>query len=101
MDYSIFSEIDITTSCNERFLIYWRPADYYENGERFTKKRQVIQYTTGHRFLPITFDIILEFKKIEKGSRLHLITEERWPLGNIERVPFFSEGDICSIFYRK
>lgn len=101
MDYSIFSEIDISTSCNERFLIYWRLADCYENGERFMKERQVIQYTTGTRLLPITYDVILRFIKLEKGSRLHLVTEEYWPLGNIKEVPFYSDGNICSISCRK
>lgn len=101
MDYSNFSEIDIVTSCNERFLIYWRLADCYENGERFMKERQVIQYTTGLRILPITYDVILRFVKIERGRRLHLVVEEFWPLGDIKEVPFYSDGNIRFISCKK
>ena len=101
MDYTIFSEIDIKTSSNEKFLIYWKNTEYYENNARSIRSRQVIQYITGLRVLPITFDVILEFVKLEKGERLQLILEEYWPLGNIERVAFESRGNIREISYRK
>ncbi len=98
MDYKKFSKIKIKTSCNERFLIYWRLTDHYENGNRLRK--QVLQYTTGLRILPLTFDIIIEFIQIEKGKRLQLLVEERWPL-SVEKVLFKSEGKIRTIEYEK
>lgn len=101
MDYTIFSEIEIITSCNERYLIYWRTADYYDNNNHIMKKRQVIQFATGLRVLPITFEVVLEFVKLEKGSKLHLITEERWPIGDIKKVHFKSSGDVKTIFCKK
>lgn len=101
MDYTIFSEIEVITSCNERFLIYWRLADCYDNDKRIMKKRQVIQYITGLRILPVNFEVILEFVKLEKGSKLHLITEECWPLGNIKKYHFKSSGEVKTISYKK
>jgi len=101
VDFSIFSEIEVLTSCRERFYIYWRVTDCYENGKHFTKERQVVQYITGHRLLPLTYDAILRFARLEKGSRLHLVTEERWPLGNIVEAHLYSKGDVCSILCKK
>jgi len=65
------------------------------------RRRQVIQYITGLRVLPVTFDVILKFVKLEKGERLQLIIEEYWPIGKIEKVLFESKGSIREISYRE
>lgn len=100
MEFTVYSEIEIITCCSERFFIYWRYTDCYDEDVHTMKRRQVIQYTTGLRVLPVTYDAILEFIKLEEGSRLHLLLEERWPLGNIKKVPFMSQGEIKTISFK-
>ncbi|MBQ3414234.1 MAG: hypothetical protein IJH39_02580 [Clostridia bacterium] len=97
MDYRKFSRIDIQTTAKERFLVYWRLSDYFEDGKRNMK--QVIQYTTGMRILPLTFDVILGFIQVEKGKRLQLVVEERWPLSVQESI-FISEGEIKNLEFK-
>ena len=101
MDFTIFSEIEITTLHNENYFIYWRDTDCYEGNKHFRKIRQVVQYHTGLLILPVTFEVILKFIKLEKGSKLQLGVEQRNPLGKIIEVPFFSKGIVKSISYKK
>ena len=92
MEYSKFSEIRISTR-QKKYLIYWRYEK--EKGGLYTRKCQVVQYTTGLRAMPIMYEIIKKIVKLELHSRLEIITETEMPLGEI-REELFTSSDIIT-----